>query len=55
MFDMLQYDAVLFVYEIVRHHIPDVYNILPHLLQAEVFVAKYFKTIFNLYGYETGS
>jgi hypothetical protein len=50
LFDMLQYDAsmpLLFVYEGVGRHIQEDCNILPRQLQAEIFVAKHFKTIFN--------
>ena len=38
---------LLFVHESVGRHIEEESNILPCLLQAEIFVAKHFKTIFN--------
>lgn len=47
---MSQYDALLFVHEIVWRHFPEDCYILNHLLQAEVLVAKHFNKICNPYG-----
>jgi hypothetical protein len=51
LFDILQYDTLFFFwYESVERHIPEECNILTHLLQAEVFVAKHFNRTFNPHG-----
>jgi hypothetical protein len=46
LFDVLQYDALFFVYESVWRYIRKECNILTHLLKTEVFVAKHFNRNF---------